>query len=114
MTEVEVVQKRRHIPKRVLCNSVQEGFWVDVQALTFGESKRIIAELAAANGNQATTIELTERLIRDHLVDWNWTTESGEPLPLPFDDPSALDSLTMDEITLLGNAINGNTDTPKA
>lgn len=104
---------RRNV-KRVSSESVQGvGSWVSVRVVTFGESKRISAEAAAAEGNQGAQIELTERLVREHLVDWSWCGDDGQLLPLPSADPTVLDMLTIEEISFLGSAINGNSDTPK-
>lgn len=107
MTEVMNTRQRQNL-KRVASDSVQgAGSWVEVKGLTLGESKRIAQETAEAGDDTAVQVALTERLIRDHLLNWSWVDDDGDPLPLPADDPSVMDLLTVEEITFLGGAISG-------
>lgn len=104
---------RRNI-RRVASDAVQgAGSWVSVRIISFGEAKRITAETGNADANSAATIAMTERLIREHLVDWSWRDDNGNPLPLPSQDANVIDQLTVEEIAFLGTAINGNAD-PKS
>lgn len=114
MPEVAEATRQRRNTKRLNTTNVQgEGSWVEIRQVTFGESKRIRAELKAAEGDEDAQIALTQKLLVDHVINWSWVGDDNQPLPLPKVDSSVIDLLTADEIAALSEAINGETD-PKA
>lgn len=103
-----------YFAKRVPSDAVQgEGSWIEVVGLTLGETKRIAAATEANGGNSSAQVELTEQHIREHLVNWNWLDNNGDPLPLPKDDAAVLDRLYIEEITFISKAIIGDPEAPK-
>lgn len=106
-------QTRRNI-RRVDSTEVQgEGSWVEIRKATWGETKRMGAEVAAHEGDQAAQVALSERLIVEHVLGWSWVGDDGIPLPLPSTAPEVLDLLTGEEVAFLAGAINGSEDRPK-
>lgn len=45
--------------------------------------------------------------IRQHVLDWNWVDDLGEPLPTPKEDPDVVYELTNEESEFLANIISG-------
>jgi len=42
-------------------------------------------------------LAMMDALLPGMIMDWNWTDEDGNPLPLPSKDPTVLDDLEIDE-----------------
>jgi hypothetical protein len=96
--------------------------WVKVRAVTHGkaqEMKRLAtALLTATDANEKLRLqqavdEAGVQLIIDHVFDWNWVNEAGEPLPLPRRNPAILDELLEMENDFLDNAVAGTVKAPK-
>ncbi len=62
---------------------------------------------AKASDQADAGIAFAEELLVKSVVDWNWTDDEGEPLPLPKDDPAVLDDLDADEVAFLVEKITG-------
>jgi len=50
------------------------------------------------------------QLLAQHVVDWDWVDDEGEPLPLPKSDLGVVDLLTNDEAELLSILLTGGQD----
>lgn len=96
--------------------------FVKVRAVTHGkaqEIKRLAVAVATAENDeervrlQKALEEAGVQLILDHIFDWNWVNEAGEPLPLPKSNPAILDELLERETDFLDNAVAGTTKAPK-
>lgn len=93
--------------RRVDASAVQgEGAYVMVRPLTYGEAK-MIRQLADTM-TEDEKVTLTETLIREHITGWNWSDSAGSPLPSPWEDRLVLSSLTVEEMTFLGEALHGD------
>lgn len=91
--------------KRVTTEKVQgEGSYIDLRPIKWGTAKRF-DKLQGENGNQQKRTEETDKLVIESILGWNWKDDDGNPLPLPKDDESVIDDLTIDEMVLIMNAI---------
>lgn len=100
---------QRQSTTRVDASAVQgDGAYVVLRKLTLGEIKA----LRVATGGDSDKIALTEDMVREHLVEWNWADDNGVPLPQPT-DPAVFDNVTDDELTFLAQAIAGSVDQRK-
>ncbi len=92
---------------RIDCEAVQgPGSYVKVRRLTVGD----IRLLSKGNLDQ---FEVSESVIRDRIVEWNWADDEGHPLPQVQEDPAVFDSVTDQELTFLAQAIAGNAEARK-
>jgi hypothetical protein len=91
--------------------------WVKVRAVTHGtaqDMKRLAASAVA--GDEGAKLALDEagmQLLIDHVVDWNWVNDQGEPLPIPKNAPDVLDTMLQFEIDFLGEAVGNTVAAPK-
>jgi len=105
-------RKGRRMAKRqaiftVKSDEVQgEGSFVKVRAVLYGEAKLLRKSM---NGmSEEEKVAKIDQLLIEHVFDWDWVDDDGNPLPLPKDDPDVLNRLTAQEINFLGNAMNGS------
>lgn len=47
------------------------------------------------------------------VVDWNFTDDAGQPLPLPKDKPEVINDLTIEVIQLITRQITGDAEVSK-
>jgi len=47
------------------------------------------------------------KMLKDHVLAWNWVDDNDEPLPLPKDQPDVLDELTNEEVEFLAGILMG-------
>ncbi len=100
--------------KRIETPSVQgEGSFIVVKPVSYSMAKKArsyIANKQAVAKDQEKVVEeetkFTEDMIFSSLVNWNWTDDAGEPLPLPRKSED-LDLLTMEEVDLIVKSITG-------
>lgn len=93
--------------QRVDAAAVQgAGAYVIVRPLTYGEAKAI--RRRAADLPEAEQSALSELLLIDKVVGWNWVDAAGQLLPLPASDPGVLERLTLEEVTFLSAAVSGD------
>ena len=76
--------------------------WVKVSKMTVGEIMDI-----DARSEEEGKIQYSVGMLKEHVLEWNWTDEEGNLLPQPKDDPSQLESLTQDEFQFLCGAVVG-------
>ena len=92
---------------RIDSEAVQgEGSFVVLRRLTVGEIKHV-------RKSAEDSFELTEEMVRDHIVEWNWADEEGNPLPQPAKDPTVFESVTDEELSWLAKAIAGVAESRK-
>lgn len=66
------------------------------------------AQKQAKQGGEAEAgIAFAEELLVKSVLDWNWTDDDGNPLPLPKDEPGVLEDLDADEVAFLVEKITG-------
>ncbi len=93
--------------RRVDANAVQgQGAYVLLRPLTYGEAKMIRQN--AAGMTDAQQVALGETLLIEKVAGWNWVDAAGNPLPLPGDDASVLDRLTVEEMDFLSRVVSGD------
>lgn len=106
MAVQEQAQPRRKKEKRVDASKIQgKGAYVLVTPLKVAETKlaRLLAD-APMEEKEAHS----RTLITDHVVGWNWGDEEGNPLPIPAEDDTVLDGMTVEEMDFLAEAIAGD------
>ena len=102
--------KRRGI-RRVESTSVQgEGSWVEVDALTVKEVKEMRKQ--AANDDY-DNFDAGIDLVRKHVINWNWVDYDERPLPTPKAYPEIVDTLTVNEVNFLAEALMGEDEASK-
>lgn len=95
-----------------------EGSFVVMSQLTVKEAKSLFNQSrGTAIGDTGETQELTAKdeqiievsfdTIGAHVVAWDWVDDNGDPLPLPKDDPGAIDLLNIDEVKFLAECLTG-------
>ena len=113
------------MPKRVTTRRIEtpelqgEESYIEVKLISFGMSRQIRVFEMLGNARVRNDLKpdeigklvdqeskLTENVIFDHLLGWNWVNDNGEPLPLPKTSGD-LDKLTLDEIFFILNCIKG-------
>ncbi|MFA5377703.1 MAG: hypothetical protein WC455_18275 [Dehalococcoidia bacterium] len=83
-----------------------EDSWVKVKSAEWGKSKALRTAIKELDDDDAT--KLTEQLILEHFVGWNWVDDDGNPLPSLKEHPELFDTfLSNDEVTFLAEAVGG-------
>lgn len=101
--------KRKTAVQKVDASQVQgEGAWVEVRKLKWGEIKKLSRQRGAAGGDEEQIIEMTDELLAEHVLAWNWVDEDGNPLPQPHGNLDVIDDLTDEEFAFLGEVIGGS------
>lgn len=77
--------------------------FVEFRELTWGEQKDLAKQRQEIDDDIDKATQLTEKLLVDHVANWNWLDDDNTPLPLPKDDPTVIDRLNDDEIKFLAN-----------
>lgn len=77
-----------------------------------GDSEEGMGELFDALTSNVIAMDIqleTDRFLveqlADHIVEWNWCDEDGEPFPQVSDDPAILKQLTPEELYTLRDAM---------
>lgn len=87
-----------------------EDSWVEVSRLTVGEAREA-GQLQ--NDPDLDSFEAVSKMYQEHIFNWNWVNDDGEPLPLPVNDPGVIDKLTDLEFSFLGNCVAGSEEAQK-
>jgi len=74
---------------------VRSPLWDEVKAL-----RQVQRE-----GDEDEALERAEEMVRECVVEWNWTDENGNPLPLPGKMERLGEMLTAEEMKFLIRAI---------
>ncbi len=83
--------------------SVQgQGTWVCARKMTVGEIAEADARIEV-EGN----FEYSMSILREKVLEWNWTDDEDQPLPQPKDDAGVLDDLTDEEFNFLCECVVG-------
>lgn len=83
-------QNRIHV---VTTDLQGDDSYVIVTLPTVGEIKSILLH----EGQNLESFEDGARIIRNHVFEWNWVDDDGNPLPTPKDDPAVVETLTTEE-----------------
>ncbi len=86
-----------------------DGSWVKFRKLTVKEMKVILGRSDEDLSPLESFVEAL-RMYIDHVVEWNWVDDDGNPLPQPNQDPAVVDLLTNEEVMFLGQALSGAAD----
>lgn len=93
-------QKNKQV--RIDSNEVQgpESF-VIVKSPSWGLLRK--AQRLTNEGADAGTlgVEFAEELVRESVINWNWTDDNDEPLPSPAQDKTVIEKLTAEEVSFL-------------
>jgi len=92
--------------RRVDSESVQgKGTYVVVRKLTLGEAQTV---RDMAKDGAVDDFAMSLNLLKDHVVEWNWSDAEERPFPLPSADGTILGKLTDDEAMFLVTALRGS------
>ena len=95
---------KRNNTRRISTPDLQgEDSFVVLKMMGYGVSREA---LQTGDKSSEEQLAVTDKLIVDSLVDWNWVGDDGLPLPLPK-NPDDLDRLTNEEAAFLIKAITG-------
>jgi len=104
------------MPKRLrvqkfLSNKVQgDDSWVRVSPLTVAEMRLAREERGTASFD---AFELGLTVLKEHVIEWNWVDDDGEPLPQMQEHPEVVELLTDTEVAFLGDCIQGSEEAAK-
>ena len=99
---------QRKAGTRIDTTAVQgEGSYVILRRLTVGEIKTLRRD------KDTDKFDLTEEMVRAHIVEWNWCDEGGNPLPQPGEHPEVFDQVTDEELAFLAEQVSGNAEARK-
>ena len=105
---------QRKSTKRISSEAVQgEGSYVVLKKLTVGMWKELRTQANSPDADSTTHMNIDLETIRDHVVEWNWVGDDGEPWPVPSQDESVLETLTIDEKSFLIGALFGSEEERK-
>lgn len=105
---------KRQRTREIDASAVQgEGAWIKIRSMSLKEAReiqRIAASLQAQAQSSdplkaaAATEEISRKGIEsfaEYVEDWNWVDDDGEPLPKPYQNPAALELLTIEEFSFI-------------
>lgn len=72
-----------------------EGSYVEFK------SPKVYEIRAVQSAETGKDYDLLLAMVRNNIVDWNWSDEDDEPLPLPGSDMGAVGDLMADEVVYL-------------
>lgn len=104
------MSKRQNVRKIDTPKLQGPGSFVEFRRFTYGESKTIQAAKAEHADDANWQQDESVRLLCEHLVNWNWVDDVGDPLPLPKDDPTVVDQLTDEEMEFLAGLFGTKVD----
>ena len=99
--------KRKRITRYESDEIQGEGSWVRIGTLTVEEMRESRKDVKKKDHDP---FELGVKVIANHVFEWNWVDDNGEPMPQVPECPEIVDKLTDDEIGFLALRIQG-TDT---
>lgn len=99
--------------KRFETESVQgEGSFVILsspkveQILEWQEKAAALKPEGKAKGlSDAEAIKIGMEMLAEHIIDWDWVDDHGQPLPVPNGDVDVIAQLTMEETNLLSDLL---------
>lgn len=92
--------------RRIDTASVQsEGSYVVMRRMLVGEIKA--ARRRAAENPEMLAVEISSEMLAEHVVEWNWVDDEGQPLPEPLGNEAIFDQLSDEEFELLSEELIG-------
>ena len=128
--------KRQNI-QRVATPTVQgDDSYVVVRKLTVGEAREVLRDRQRRNkaamqrmAEAGSDRDMVQELIdgetadenmawaidrfKDHIREWNWVDDDGNPFPQIKDDPSVIDLLSIEEMKVLSEALGADGEEAK-
>ena len=103
--------KRRGI-RRVDSLAIQgEESWVEVDSLTVKEVKDM--RKRSRDDEEYDNFDAGIELVKKHVINWNWVDYDGVSMPAPKTYNAIVETLTVEEINFLADALMGEDKTPK-
>jgi hypothetical protein len=105
--------------KRIETKDLQgEGSYIVVKPVSYSTAKKARAFVLNVPGDNQKArskqaedeIQFTEKMIFESIVEWNWTGDDDQPLPIPRKTED-LDALTVEEVNFIVQSITGMTGT---
>lgn len=98
---------KRMTVKKYATEEVQgAGSYVKLSAIKVKEIKAL-RKRANDQDSEFDVFGMGMSLVAEHVLDWNWVDDDGEPLPAPQESPEVLDELTSDEANLIARLLMG-------
>jgi len=97
--------KRQDVRRVVTAELQGEDSWVEYRVPRVLESEELMG-LQRDDTKQA--LSAGNKVIADHVVEWNWVDSDGAPLAQPKDDPAVVRQLTNWEYKYLLDLILGS------
>lgn len=102
--------KRRGI-RRIDSDAIQgEGSWIEVDSLTVKEVKALRKQ---AKKEDYDNFDAGVDLVKKHVIGWNWVDYDNKKLPVPKSRPSIVETLTVQEVNFLAEALMGEDEASK-
>jgi hypothetical protein len=101
---------RRQNRRKVLTPEVQGDDSYVVVTLPHVQEIQTIMEQKDDN---LESFKVGSQIIADHVMEWNWVDDDGEPLACPKGEPDAVGCLTTDEYRRLIEILLGSTERKK-
>lgn len=83
-----------------------EGSFVVVRPPKWGLLRKAQQQAKAEDKGEAG-VTFAEDLLKSTVVEWNWTDDQGNQLPIPREVPEVIDDLDSDEVAFLVEKISG-------
>lgn len=79
--------------------------WVVIKYPTVEFMRQTLLDKPDAEQNTRVMFDFGVKLIQEHVLDWNWVDDDGNPLPTPKNDPDAVRQLTSMELQWLASQL---------
>jgi len=86
-----------------------EGSFVVLTLPTLREVQSVLAK----GGESLEAFQESSDVLSNHIKEWDWVDDDGNPLPLPKDEPGIANALTTQEFKLLINTLFGSDEARK-
>ena len=97
---------KRKTVKRFETDEVQgEGSYVVISGVKVREIREARSKTDDPNYDD---MEFGLSMLTDHILEWNWVDDLGNPLPLPSERPEVIDELTTEESEYLAELLVGS------
>jgi len=109
MTSLKVYEMRSLRKKQADSRKQRNDYQKTLQAYSAAlESGKTTADLVIPEEpDYIDPVEEGLELLKQHVIEWNWVDDEGEPLPQPKDDPEVIYQMTDDETKFLTEILSG-------
>ena len=102
--------KRLRVQKFLSTKVQGDDSWVRVSPLTVAETREAREEREGADFD---AFETGLKVLKEHVIEWNWVDDDGAPLPQMPEHPEVVELLTDTEVGFLSDCILGSEEAAK-